>query len=153
MPRKRLHQQDKKIKYVTGKVKSKTNQSIKSTEVDSRIDDSPCIDEHYENEYNPVASVTTPDVTILLHRSHRILIVHTIMDYQLLSVFEVKKDISIKIKQRQSLPLIYNANYPNWVHSSSKQLFSMMHSILNIFRNFSITPDSRFQKICYFTVK
>ena len=62
MPRKRLHRPNKIIKYGNRKVKSKSNQSIKSTEASSRIDDSPCIDEHHENEHNLVASVTITDV-------------------------------------------------------------------------------------------
>ena len=62
MPRKRLHRQNKGIKYASRKVKSKTNQSVKSTEVDSTIDDSSCIDEHNDNEHNPLASVTTTNV-------------------------------------------------------------------------------------------
>ena len=59
MPRKRLHRPNKRIRYAAGKVKSKTNQSVKSTDVDSTIDDSPCTDEHNDNKHNPVASVTT----------------------------------------------------------------------------------------------
>ena len=35
---------------------------VKSTEVDSTIDDLSCIDEHNDNEHNPVASVTTTNV-------------------------------------------------------------------------------------------
>ena len=59
MPRKRIHRPNKRRKYAAGKVKSKTNQSVKSTEADSTIDNSSCIDEHNDNEHNPVASVTT----------------------------------------------------------------------------------------------
>ena len=50
MPRNRFHQPNKRRKYAPGKVKLKTNQSVKSTEVDSTIYDSSCIDEHNDND-------------------------------------------------------------------------------------------------------
>ena len=66
MPRNRIRWPNKRRKYAAGKVKSKTSQSVKSTEVDSTIDDLSCIDKHHDNEHNPVASVTTTNVHDIL---------------------------------------------------------------------------------------
>ena len=81
--------------------------------VDSRIDDSPCIDEHHDNKHNSVASVPTPDVVDIT--SPLTLSPDSSHNHGLSNPVSIrnKKEVSIKIKQRQLLPLIYYANAIN----------------------------------------